>query len=433
MSMATHSSSNWREVPLGAVADIRFSNVDKKSEPGEEPVRLCNYTDVYNNDYVTGDMDFMRATATRTEIDRFGVQVGDVIITKDSETPNDIGVPTVIDSTAPDLVCGYHLAMIRPDPYVVDPTFLAKQLAEWRIARYFGQQANGTTRYGLSTASIANIVLHLPPVEQQRMVSQIIRVLDLAIAQTEAVIAKLKSVRAGLLHDLLTRGLDANGQLRPPPEQAPHLYKDSPLGKIPREWECGTLVDRISFPEGQVDPRICPYRDWVLIAPDHLESGTGRVLARQTAAEQGAISGKYIFEPNDVVYSKIRPYLCKAMLADQRGLCSADMYPLRPSECVNPRFLLATILGEIFTRFASSVSMRSGFPKINRSELAEFIMAWPTRSEQDLIAANIDLLDRQQSDEDAQAMKLCALKSGLMSDLLTVRVRVESGSMSEES
>ena len=424
MSMAIDNSSNWRETPLGAVADIRFSNVDKKSEPGEAPVRLCNYTDVYNNDYVTADMDFMRATATRTEIDRFGVQVGDIIITKDSETPDDIGVPAVIDSTAPDLVCGYHLAIMRPDQNAVDPTFLAKQLADWRIARYFGQQANGTTRYGLSTASIANAIVRLPPLEQQRMMSQIIRLLDAAIAQTEAVIAKLKSVRAGLLHDLLTRGLDANGQLRPPPEQAPHLYKDSPLGKIPREWEYGMLVDRISFPEGQVDPRMPPYRDWILIAPDHIESGTGRILARQTASEQGAISGKYIFEPNDVVYSKIRPYLCKAMLAGHRGLCSADMYPLRPSGDVNPKFLLATVLSEAFTRFASAVSMRSGFPKINRTEMAQFAMAYPSSGEQDLIAQTLDLFDQQQQAEDTEAKKLRQLKSGLMSDLLTGRVRV---------
>ena len=254
----------WREAPLGSVADIRFSSVDKKSEPREVPVRLCNYTDVYNNAYITADMNFMRATATRIEIDRFGVQVGDVIITKDSETPDDIGVAAVIDSTSPELVCGYHLAMIRPDPSAVDPTFLAKQLADWRIARYFGQQANGTTRYGLSTASIANVPLRLPSVEQQRMVGQVIRLLDLAIAQTEAVIAKLKSMRAGLLHDLLTRGILSEeeasglpaeasakaGQLRPPPNQAPHLYKDSPLGKIPRAWDASDVGAEFEIASG---------------------------------------------------------------------------------------------------------------------------------------------------------------------------------------
>jgi type I restriction enzyme S subunit len=118
----------WREVPLASVAEVRFSGVNKLSLPSEEPVRLCNYTDVYNNDCITGDLEFMRATATQPEIDRFGTQLGDVIITKDSETPDDIGIAAVVDYTAPDLLCGYHLALIRPRTEEVDPTFLAKQL-----------------------------------------------------------------------------------------------------------------------------------------------------------------------------------------------------------------------------------------------------------------------------------------------------------------
>src|SRR6185437_12387359 len=160
--------NGWRQVPLSAVAQVQFSSVDKRTEGGEKPVRLCNYTDVYNNEYITADMEFMRATATPPEIHRFGLRVGDVIITKDSETPNDIGVSAVVDSTADDLVCGYHLALLRPDTDQVDPTFLAKQLRQHRVARYFGQQANGSTRYGLSRASIASAPVCMPRLSDQR-------------------------------------------------------------------------------------------------------------------------------------------------------------------------------------------------------------------------------------------------------------------------
>jgi type I restriction enzyme S subunit len=104
----------------------------------------------------------MQATAIQLEIDRFGLQVGDVIITKDSETPDDIGIPAVVDYATPDLVCGYHLALLRPRKNEVDPTFLAKQLSHSRLGRYFGQQANGLTRYGLPTAVVANAPLWLP-------------------------------------------------------------------------------------------------------------------------------------------------------------------------------------------------------------------------------------------------------------------------------
>ena len=68
-----HRPEDWREIPLSQIADIRFSSVDKLTKPCEEPVRLCNYTDVYNNDYIRNDLEFMRATATREEIERFGL------------------------------------------------------------------------------------------------------------------------------------------------------------------------------------------------------------------------------------------------------------------------------------------------------------------------------------------------------------------------
>lgn len=74
--------ADWQELPLAKIADIAFSSVDKKSHAGEKPVRLCNYVDVYKNEYITGDLAFMRATATASEIAQFGLQLGDVIITK---------------------------------------------------------------------------------------------------------------------------------------------------------------------------------------------------------------------------------------------------------------------------------------------------------------------------------------------------------------
>ncbi len=263
-----------------------------------------------------------------------------------------------------------------------------------------------------------------PDHSEQVKIASILDTLDTAIRETEAIIAKLKAVKQGLLHDLLTRGINANGELRPPQSEAPHLYKASPLGWIPKEWDFSSLVSKIDFPEGQVDPRRKPFRDWVLVAPDHIESGTGRLLTTATAAEQQAISGKYFFETGDVVYSKIRPYLRKAVLASSSGLCSADMYPLRPKAGVNSRYLLAVILGHQFSRFSESVSMRSGFPKINRSEMAEFSIGWPCEDEQPRIARVLNEADAKQVLAESEHKKLNLLKAALMDDLLTGRIRV---------
>lgn len=282
-----------------------------------------------------------------------------------------------------------------------------------------------TTAQPLVTQSNLSRLATLTPVDiaEQSRIALVLDTVDEAIAKAEAVMAKLRQVRAGLLHDLLTRGLDQNGQLRDPIAH-PEQFQPSPLGQIPKEWEVATLVSRITLPQGQVDPRVEPYCDWTLVAPDHIESETGRLLGRQTARQQDAISGKYVFESGDVVYSKIRPYLRKAVLATERGLCSADMYPLRPNAGLNPRFLLAAVLGESFSRFASAVSMRSGFPKINRDELAEFAMGWPDSDEQDRIATGLAASDDEQTAIEREWAKLRQLKSGLIIDLLTGRVRV---------
>lgn len=190
--------------PLVRSADIRFSSVDKKCSSGEKRIRLCNYTDVYNSTYITAHMPFMAATATQPEINRFGLRVGDVIITKDSETPDDIGVPAVVDEAAADLVCGYHLALIRPKLDEVDPLFLAMQLGHDRLRRYFGQQANGTTRYGLSIRAIEQAPIIDIPVEEQTRRSNVLREHDRAARAMETELTKLRMIKEGLMEDLLS-------------------------------------------------------------------------------------------------------------------------------------------------------------------------------------------------------------------------------------
>src|SRR5258708_33790838 len=114
----------------------------------------------------------------------------------------------------------------------------------------------------------------------------------------------------------------------------------------PRDWNQRRLADLVRIPNGQVDPRIEPFRSQILIAPDHIASGSGHIIQRETAASQGAISGKYQIFAGDVLYSKIRPALRKAARADFSGICLADMYPLRPSAEIDSGYLLNVILSD---------------------------------------------------------------------------------------
>ena len=146
----------WRKVPLGDTCEIITSPVDKKIVDGELSVKLCNYTDVYYNNTIDSKINFMTATAKPREIERFSLVKGDVIITKDSETPDDIGVPAYVKETVRNLLCGYHLAILRPKKYMTGK-YICYALTSPRIKNDFYRFANGITRFGLTSEYYQNI------------------------------------------------------------------------------------------------------------------------------------------------------------------------------------------------------------------------------------------------------------------------------------
>ncbi len=203
--------AHWEVRRLKTVAEMRVSNVDKHTKEDEYPVRLCNYVDVYKNDSITPGMDFMRATASLGEIERFRLQRNDVLITKDSETWNDIGVPALVAETADDLICGYHLALLRPYGKLWGP-YLNRVLQTKGVAHQFHVQANGVTRYGLTHAGIQSVWLPLPPRSEQ---CSIVEHLDKATADLATAIARarrqvelVEEYRTRLIADVVTGKLD---------------------------------------------------------------------------------------------------------------------------------------------------------------------------------------------------------------------------------
>lgn len=153
-----------------------------------------------------------------------------------------------------------------------------------------------------------------------------------------------------------------------------------------------TLAEVLDIAGGQVDPRVEPYASQIHVGGDNIESGTGRLFGLRPAGELGLISGKYEFGPDDVLYSKIRPALNKVARPDCRGICSADIYPLRPRPGLLDRHYLCYLLrNDAFLDYALKHSSRTNIPKINRDALLAFECALPPLAEQRRIA---DVLDR---------------------------------------
>ncbi|MFA5043534.1 MAG: restriction endonuclease subunit S [Kiritimatiellia bacterium] len=189
---------------LASVAEVIFSNVDKLSSPGEIQVRLCNYTDVYYNRRIDSRLQFKTATATPREIKRFHLLAGDVVITKDSESANDIAVPAYVAEDIPDLVCGYHLAILRPKNGILDGRFLSQLLQLHHTRQYFATLANGVTRFGLGTDAINKAQIRLPNVAIQRKIADILTLWDETLEKLDALIAAKERRKKALMQQLLT-------------------------------------------------------------------------------------------------------------------------------------------------------------------------------------------------------------------------------------
>lgn len=427
--------AGWREVPLRAVADTRFSNVDKLTKAGERPVRLCNYTDVYNNDYITQDIEFMEATAAQPEIDKFRLQVGDVIITKDSETPYDIGIPARVDYAADDLVCGYHLALLRPNQEVVNPDYLSKQLGHARLAGYFARMANGLTRYGLSIGAIDATPVWIPSFDEQQKIGQALRQIDLAIKKTESLITKLSQVREGLLGDLLTKGIDDNGDTRDAQNES--QFVTTPIGRLPSSWK----IDKLLATADQTENSFID-GDW--IEAPHIRSEGVRLV------QTGNIGiGKYLDKSDDkkfISQESFSALRCKAIspgdvlicrLADPVGracivpdnlgsaITSVDVTIYRPdANRLANSFIVRWLNTHGMLLRCSLLAAGTTRLRISRTNLGGMLVPVPSIDEQREITRILDRADADFEAAESTRAKLCQLKAGLTDDLLTGRVRV---------
>ena len=255
--------AHWEVRRLRTVVDMRVSNVDKHTKEDEFPVRLCNYVDVYKNDRITSAMPFMTATASRDEIERFRLERGDVLITKDSEAWDDIGVPALVAS-ADDLLSGYHLALLRPFTETLG-SYLARTLQSKAVAYQFHVRANGVTRYGLTHAGIQSVRIPLPPLPEQRAIVRYLDYVDRRIRRylsaKRKLITLLDEERQAIISQAVTRGLDPNVRLKP--------SGVAWLGDVPEHWKVKKVTHMFSIGSGTTPPTDHPEFYGGDVALDH--------------------------------------------------------------------------------------------------------------------------------------------------------------------
>lgn len=181
--------------------ELTLSSVDKKSKPGEREVLLCNYMDVYSNALIRSGLEFLPATATAREIERCTIRTNDVLITKDSEEFDDIGVPAFVKEDIQNLLCGYHLAILRPFHSVVDGRYLYYALQIPSVQNQFHAFANGVTRFSLRKDDILRIEVPIHEFSEQQIIGQVLGILDEKIDLNRRMNATLEAIAREIFTD----------------------------------------------------------------------------------------------------------------------------------------------------------------------------------------------------------------------------------------
>ena len=257
----------------------------------------------------------------------------------------------------------------------------------------FIKKGKGGAQPNISQEIIKFHQFPLPPLaEQHRIVDRIESLfakLDEAKEKAQAVVDSFETRKAAILHKAFTGELTAKWR--------------EEHGVSIDNWKTTRFDSVAAIRSNLVDP--AEYQSFPHIAPDNIEKKTGVLLEYHTIAEDGVTSGKHRFYSGQILYSKIRPYLSKAVVVDFDGLCSADMYPIEAYQ--NARCLWYYMLSDEFLLQASTAGSRSVLPKINQKELSALTVHLPTNDrEQEEIARILDeLFDKeQQSKEAAEAV-----------------------------
>lgn len=418
----------WDLKPLNKIASIFSSNVDKKSYQDEIPIRLCNYLDIYNNEYIDSSINFMKATATAREIEKFHLQRYDVLITKDSETAEDIAVSAVIIENLKNVICGYHLALIRPKVEQINGIFLSKLFSSYPIRSQYSRLSNGLTRFGLTIGSIENSVLPVPPLPEQRKIAEILYTVDEAIEKTDRIIEETRQLKKGLMQKLFTEGI---GHTR---------FKDTKIGRIPEAWK---VIN--------IGSCILDFRGGASLTPSDFISYGVKVLPKMGVVPGGVLnipknkqqycSMEYSLKNNksmvdkafiivvlrDLVPSGPNIGLIVNIKSDENYILAQGVYGLRLKEQIIKHKYLVQLSNSIWYRkYMQRILVGSTQVHITNTEFRKVLIPLPPINEQIVISEIITCIEEKIKQEEATKTQLEELKRGLMQVLLTGKVRVKA-------
>ena len=209
--------NHWDIKRIKYTSSFQLSGVDRITYETEINVSICHYPDVYNNESIFRRTKISKGTCTPQELDKFCLKSGDILITKDSESPSDIGVPCYVEENIKNTVCGYHLGQYRISDKMF-PKYVFRFLQSDFVQSYFETESNGITRFGLGKPSLENLELVIPPLQEQKQISNYLdhktQQIDSLIEKTQQKIELLKEQRTSLINHMVTKGLNPDVEMK---------------------------------------------------------------------------------------------------------------------------------------------------------------------------------------------------------------------------
>ncbi|MCD4782360.1 MAG: restriction endonuclease subunit S [Candidatus Eremiobacteraeota bacterium] len=428
---------DWQVTRLDAVADVLFSNVDKHTIEGELPVRLCNYVDVYKNERITGGLDFMEASAEPREIKKFQIQPGDLLATKDSEASDDIAIAALVTEDLPGVLCGYHLALIRPRFLSVSGPFLTWLHSSKTFRAQYEAKAVGVTRFGLSQYAFRAARIPLPPLpEQQRIAAYLdasCAAIDAAVAAKHRQLETLNALRKSTIHAAVTRGLNADAKMKPADLDW--------LSEVPAHWTPSRIKNLAELSPSYSGRS--PTNDEVCtIVPMELLSEAGTMDTTSLQTFEDVSGGLTVFETGDVLFAKITPCMenGKGAFVENLPSCyafgSTEFHVLRPAHAINGTFLYYYTYNPVFRAYAAeNMSGAAGQKRVSSRFLKETRLFVPPLPKQLEIISFITAKDRKFrslfAQIEVQIATLTAYRKSLIHECVTGQRRITEADVAQ--
>lgn len=427
-------SEEFKDSPVGRIPKDwevkRLASITSKIIDGthftptyvEDGVPFLRVTDIQSTSIDFDNVKRIPLQEHRLLTARCNPQIGDILYSKNGT----VGITKLVNWHQ-EFSIFVSLCLIRPITTLVNPLYLAKILQSFLIEQQIRVRSKQMTVTNLHLEEIREFFIPLPKLDEQDRIVKILDTLDEAIAHTSSLIAKLKQMKAGLLHDLLTRGLDENGELRDAiayPEQ----FKDSPLGQIPKDWDVQPLSELADVDRGKFthrprnDPRFYGGSYPFIQTGDIAKAGGGKLAAYSQTLNERGITVSREFPVGTIAIT------IAANIADTAILSIPMFFPdsivgaivKHPNSIRYVELCIRCAKHQLDARAPQSAQKN-----INLEDLRPLLIAVPEPKEQYRIAEVYEANDNRIRTEEAYREKLKLQKQGLMHDLLTGKVRVK--------